>query len=264
MSKRDTQALVSLARLYGVEASYVDIGNVRQTASPETLLRTLQALGAPLDAVADARDVLRARTSELNVDSIEPIIVAWSGRLASIPLRLGGAAAGRPIRYTLRCENGDVRNGNAVAEPLTRRASRPGAHTHRIRIGGSIPLGYHDIEVETATGTLTARIISSPRRAWVPQEQSSWGVFLPLYALRGQNDAGVGSYTDLAELARWTAARGGAFVGTLPLLASFFDVCFEPSPYVPVSRLFWNELFIDVTRAPGWTSDLASAFAQDV
>ncbi|HWO73268.1 MAG TPA: 4-alpha-glucanotransferase, partial [Dehalococcoidia bacterium] len=40
---------------------------------------------------------------------------------------------------------------------------------------------------------------------------------------------------------------GGAhFVATTPLLASFLDRPFEPSPYVPVSRLFWNEIFMSI------------------
>src|SRR5687768_17871530 len=25
----------------------------------------------------------------------------------------------------------------------------------------------------------------------------------------------------------------------------------EPSPYAPASRMFWNELYLDLTRAPG-------------
>lgn len=37
---------------------------------------------------------------------------------------------------------------------------------------------------------------------------------------------------------------------TLPLLASFLDEPFNPSPYSPVSRLFWNEMYIDIERAP--------------
>ena len=43
---------------------------------------------------------------------------------------------------------------------------------------------------------------------------------------------------------------GGDFVGTLPLLSTFLDEPFNPSPYAPVSRLFWNEFYLDVTRIP--------------
>ncbi|NJD10816.1 MAG: 4-alpha-glucanotransferase, partial [Gemmatimonadetes bacterium] len=53
---------------------------------------------------------------------------------------------------------------------------------------------------------------------------------------------------DLAQLARWVGAQGGSYVGTLPLLASFMDRPLEPSPYSPVSRLFWNEFYVAPCR----------------
>ena len=43
---------------------------------------------------------------------------------------------------------------------------------------------------------------------------------------------------------------GGSIAGTLPLLATYLDEPFAPSPYQPVSRLFWNEFYLDVTRSP--------------
>ena len=78
----------------------------------------------------------------------------------------------------------------------------------------------------------------------------SWGVFLPLHAVRTKGDWGVGSFTDLAELYHWTVGLGGSTVGTLPLMAQFLDEPFEYSPYSPASRLFWNELFVDPEATP--------------
>ena len=48
----------------------------------------------------------------------------------------------------------------------------------------------------------------------------------------------------------WVGDAGGQVVATLPLLAAFLDEPFDPSPYSPASRLFWNELYLDVTRSP--------------
>jgi 4-alpha-glucanotransferase len=49
-------------------------------------------------------------------------------------------------------------------------------------------------------------------------------------------------------------------IATLPLFAAFLDEPFEPSPYSPASRLFWNELYVDVDRAPG-VADVPEAHA---
>jgi 4-alpha-glucanotransferase len=81
-------------------------------------------------------------------------------------------------------------------------------------------------------------------------DRPSWGVFLPLHALRTRNDWGVGSFTDLAALYHWTVGLGGSTVGLLPVLAQFLDEPFEYSPYSPASRLFWNEVFVDPEATP--------------
>lgn len=92
---------------------------------------------------------------------------------------------------------------------------------------------------------------SSPSRAQTPPSGDRlWGVFLPLYALRSERSWGSGDFTDLERLIRWAAGLGARFVGTLPLLASFLDEPFSPSPYTPVSRLFWNEFFVDPEGIP--------------
>jgi 4-alpha-glucanotransferase len=75
------------------------------------------------------------------------------------------------------------------------------------------------------------------------------GVSAPLYALRGADDWGVGSFRDLAAFADLARGWGAELIGTLPLFAMWTDPPIDPSPYLPVSRLFWNELYVDVAGA---------------
>ena len=77
-----------------------------------------------------------------------------------------------------------------------------------------------------------------------------WGLFAPVYALRDGREPGVGDLSHLEKLARWSRGLGAEVVATLPMLASFLDEPFEPSPYAPVSRRFWNELYIDIESVP--------------
>ena len=44
----------------------------------------------------------------------------------------------------------------------------------------------------------------------------------------------------------WMYELGGSVAATLPLLGAFLDEPFDPSPYSPASRLFWNEFYTDV------------------
>src|SRR5207247_3405858 len=82
------------------------------------------------------------------------------------------------------------------------------------------------------------------------REERRWGVFLPLYALRSKRSWTAGNLADLGHLLEWVHGLGGDVVGTLPLLAAFLDEPFDPSPYAPASRLFWNEFYLDIEGIP--------------
>ena len=60
----------------------------------------------------------------------------------------------------------------------------------------------------------------------------------------------------------WMEKLGGSVAGTLPLLGAFLDTPFEPSPYSPASRLFWNELYIDLERIPEFRGKASAGSAR--
>ncbi|MDX1675607.1 MAG: 4-alpha-glucanotransferase, partial [Longimicrobiales bacterium] len=114
-----------------------------------------------------------------------------------------------------------------------------------------VPPGYHDLHVELADAGRRYRslLVAAPRKAagWeMLPGPPSWGVFAPLFALweEGAPDR-IPHFGLLDALARSASERGADIVGTLPLLAAFLDQPFDPSPYAPVSRLFWNELYVN-------------------
>ena len=81
-------------------------------------------------------------------------------------------------------------------------------------------------------------------------------LFCPAYALWRPDDRDP-SFGQLHRLCREARRRGVDVVSTLPLSAAFHDDPFEPSPYSPVSRLHWNEAYVDPATIPGAAPDPA-------
>jgi 4-alpha-glucanotransferase len=96
-----------------------------------------------------------------------------------------------------------------------------------------------------------------------PEAPRAWGAFIPLHALRSETDWGTGSYSELASLGQFVSALGGSMMGSLPLYPAFLDGPADPSPYRPVSRLAYNELYVDPTALPERSSVEARQLLED-
>ncbi|HEX2223036.1 MAG TPA: 4-alpha-glucanotransferase [Thermoanaerobaculia bacterium] len=245
----ELEDLQTLARLHGVQTSYHDAMGRYIQPGPDSLLGVLAALGAPVEGLGDVREALAARHEELAGRLIEPVVVAWDGRAGSVPVYLG--TQGGSVAVHLEMEGGERRGWTVDLDPLPWTAPREGSSTPGRALSlPDLPPGYHWLRVEAGGRSEEAMILSAPSRAYTGDGRPLWGVFLPLYALQTSRSWGAGDFSDLQALADWTSGLGGGVVATLPLLASFLDEPFEPSPYAPASRLFWNELYIDPRRLP--------------
>jgi len=196
---------------------------------------------------------------ELAAAVTEPVLLAWNGGPAGFEVRLSQRQATAKVRFALELEDGGgkewaVRADDLPASPRAGRDWVPPA-TRLAPLPGGLPFGYHRLTVALPrTEPRHATVISAPDTAWAPGDVRAWGVFMPLYALRTRRSLGVGDLTDLQTMMDWVRGLGGTTVATLPLLAAFLGEAaeqpFEPSPYAPASRLFWNELYLDVERIP--------------
>lgn len=257
MASGQISQLHRLAHLYGVQTAYRDVTGRWRSAETAALLAVLRALGAPVEGLDDVDPALREHRQNWWRRLSEPVTVAWEGEEARVKLRLPANRAGGHAACRLELESGEERGWRLdLAElPVVRREEVEGLAYVALHLclPRDLPAGYHRLFLDLPGGDATSLIIAAPRRAWggpISGTGRVWGVFLPLYALHSRRGWGSGDFTDWGELGRWARALGGRLVGSVPLLAAFLDRPFDPSPYAPVSRLFWNEFYLDPTQAP--------------
>jgi 4-alpha-glucanotransferase len=247
--------LQHLANLYGVKTSYLDVNNQIKVASREALTAVLRAMGAGLSSAADIASALREKRQQHWQSVIEPVTVVWEGQDLTLNLRIPANFLPLNLNALLRMETGEEQNldwrieEDAVIDSALVEGSR--FLSVRLYFPRKFPFGYHRLSFSLSGVVFETLIISAPLKAFVrPENEKVWGVFLPLYALHSRKSWGAGDLDDLAALIGWCAKRGGKITGTLPLLPSFFDHEKGPGPYLPASRLFWNEFYLAMDKIP--------------
>lgn len=255
MKQADIKPLRELARLHGIQTRYTDMAGRPQPASPEALVAVLQALGIPITRTSEAVSLLRESRLNLFRQSLEPVYVHWRGKTTSLAIQVPARLADATVRWEWRLEDGQTLQQDVSLRDL------PGRRSIRLEnksfvlkewpLPESLPMGYHRGILECGEERFETLVLNAPEKCYTASpHQRHWGVFAPLYAMHSERSWGAGDFGSLRELVTWVGQWGGQFVGTLPLLPAFLDEPLEPSPYSPVSRLFWNEFYLDLDQVP--------------
>jgi 4-alpha-glucanotransferase len=210
-----------------------------------------------VETLEDVPSALQERRRACWQQVLEPVVIAWEGKLPSIEVRLPYRDADTVIDCHLKLETGEERRWQWRGADARLVAADDVTGTRyvvkQLPLPDGLPPGYHRLTLELRDSQEESLVISAPVKAYSPPAgpgNRQWGVFIPLYALHTRKSWGAGDFSSLIELMEWVGEMRGQVIATLPLLPTFLDCIFEPSPYLPVSRLLWNELFLDITRVP--------------
>lgn len=252
--------LRSAAGALGIQSGYWDVGGTWHDADDEAVVAVAGPLvGRPGAGVAEVLAAAEAQLEDRLGRTVPPVLVVWGDDPLVVPLQVP-ADVGR-IEVRLVLEGGEevlavglelARDALTVGMDRGRRAWRIdlGERVAAALDGRPLPVGRHRLEVVAGATPSTSVVLAAPRRVvGLGADERLWGVVAPLHALwsRSRPEPHLGH---LARLSEWVDGLGGKVVGTLPLLATFLDRPCDPSPYQPVSRRWWNELYLDLPSRP--------------
>ncbi len=260
-SARKISLLRALARTYSILPSFEDNDGNICWAKPETLAALINALEGKnlIDAEKPSEKKIRKLLSDTRRQRLEHCfpesLVAWNGKIKLKGIWLPENIGGQPLELILKSNReGEIRKSWEPDQYQTycRDFGDLGTYCKAdLQWRKKIPYGYYHLELRSNNQTIgRSFLISAPEK--VTMHEPCWGAFGPAYAMRSRSDWGIGSFRELGQVCKFIKSRGGQFVGTLPMLAGFMEgERSNPSPYSPVSRLFWNEIFLDIDSLPG-------------
>lgn len=267
----ESDLLRMLADRAGIAADYYDIAGTQHVTTDETRRAILAAMNL---RVAN-RDELVAELSGWDdrwwLRGCEPVHVLRLGRPAgtwSLSVACDSAdEAGLSVKWTVAAEQGETHcermEGPGI--PVQETRTIEGRRFVRVALAfpPDLPLGYYVLTAHAKGGNTnteaSCRLIVAPERCYIPDQLQQgmrwWGVALQLYSLRSQHNWGIGDFRDLRDVIDWAGQQlGAAVIGLNPLHALKNTKPYHISPYSPTSRLFLNEVYIDVTQVPEcWT-----------
>jgi 4-alpha-glucanotransferase len=242
-----------LASDLDIQLAYRDFDGVRRIAGRDALLAAVTALHGPIEGEAGLDRTLAQVEEHIWSRGLEPVVVVDERRRGSAELRLPAGIL-KPLRCAMTPEDGPVLEWTVAPADLPQTSDLAvNGHAYVARalpLPPNLPFGYHQLQVTWPGGSARSTVLSTPGQVYAAGGTKLWGAFLPVHALHTERTLGGGDLTDLEALARWLGGQGAKLTAALPLLAAFLDRPFDPSPYAPVSRLFWNEIYLDLERVP--------------
>jgi 4-alpha-glucanotransferase len=246
------RSLRDLARAAGLDAEYTNWKGEQTSASDESVWLALRALAPELEVDIERHDAISVLEHKRWLDIVPPVVLAWDGRV-SLPFQVPA-----DMDLDWECEvtteqGGVVRAHGRLFDLPADSHAWPGGVVHCVRraeVWLEGQLGYHTLTWKTAGTEGEALVIAAPTKAWGQPGLGfkRWGVFAPVYGLASPQSGAAGDLANLARLVKAVERRGGRYVGVLPILAQFLDEPYAFSPYSPASRLYWNELYLDLQK----------------
>ncbi|RPF27739.1 4-alpha-glucanotransferase [Georgenia muralis] len=238
-------SLHRLADALGVATDFWDFTGHHRTVGAPTIRAVLAALG--VDAATE--EAAEAALAEIDVApwraTLPPSVVVSAGREHDLAVHVPDGTA---VRVHVAVEDGrrwDLTQREVWTAPRDVDGVRTGRAT--FVLPADLPLGWHELVADVEGGSrATAPLAVTPAALEAPTlaTDRGWGVMAQLYSVRSATSWGVGDLADLAELTAFFGDVGADFLLINPLHAAETTGHMTPSPYLPVSRRFFNPLYI--------------------
>ncbi|KYG63799.1 hypothetical protein AZI86_13325 [Bdellovibrio bacteriovorus] len=233
------------ARMSGVQTDFIDANKKLIKVPLPTLKAVVCHLNQKKIEHADPLKIIEERRERKIFRLISPVLLVHKDQVRST-VYLPENTDVRLVQVTLKKENGESHRVSPIFEKSQRiyKTTQGPYQRWQFSIKENLDVGYHQMFFQIGASEVKCLLLVPPKkRKMVPDKLQ--GLFAPLYAMHSSKSWGLGDLRDLNDLQVKAQSWGVDFIGTLPLLANFYEGPHKDiSPYSPCSKLFWNEIYL--------------------
>lgn len=250
------ERLKLLADKLGILTEYYDAGqdHKRYETSEDTIKFFAQKLGYNADTDKDIEHSLVKFENRRWQETLEPIYVIEQGNLNFDIVTLSSQKDGIISIKAISRQNGEEFN---IPSHIIGSEERDINHRSYIRqtcsIDKDLEVGYYDLTVTIEDKDYKSVLAVAPAKCYENAAVDNgrlWGYALQLYAMKSKRNWGVGDFTDLKNFVKVCSDCGGDVIGLNPLNILEHNYPENASPYLSISRLFLNPIYIDIESVP--------------
>lgn len=246
----DLEKLHRLADAYNVATEFWGFNGEHVSVDQDTLIAVLAAMGVDATSNDMIEAALVAKEEAPWRQILPSCVVTRNDRELTVPVHV---PHGWDVVLTILCEDGTertVRQGEDFTPPRMVEGHQIGQASFVLDEG--LPLGYHTLRARVSHNETdkfaedTTTLIVTPARLdrGSLDDKRSWGMMAQLYSTRSAQSWGIGDTDDLLEMASLFGSMGADYLLVNPLHAAEPIEPISPSPYLPVTRRFFNPMYI--------------------
>ncbi len=235
-----------LASAYGVATEFHNFAGEVQQVADDTIIAVLESMGVcELSDASLATELERISFADWET-VLPPTTVLRQDMAGEIKVHV---PHGQKVRVELRLEDARVISLTQV-EDLTFPKEIQGRLVGQaaFAVPYDLPLGYHTLIAYVGNAepaVYESMLIVVPISLTPPSpNQHSYGLMAQLYSVRSRQSWGIGDFADLTEMSAIFGEFGADFLLVNPLHAAEPVGEMSPSPYLPVTRAFFNPIYI--------------------
>ncbi len=248
----DDDLIDRVAAAAGISAEWWQVDGSHHRVTPETKRALLTAMRLPVETSGEASETLVRLQNERDVRPLPAAHLLAADSPGSVRLAVAERLGDQAFSLRIKVEGDGPRQLRFAPGELReiRRVAVGGENIRHLAVPlPALPMGYHEAVLE-GDPERTCRLIVGPPACFLSESLATgarrFGLTSHLYAMRHQQDAGIGDLETLSLFCEAAAKLSGSVAGINPLHHLFPTDRGRASPYQPSDRRFIDPIYIDL------------------